>query len=175
MHMNQAVDEVRRTESARLRAKSTGAPQRLKHMRWPLLRKGSRVRGRAREKLHALLASKLATARAWELKEAFQRFWKYRSVVWSAGFLDAWCARAMCSWPEPMKKMAIMLRNHEELLMNCFRARGEISSGAVERPSNKIRAVTRRSYGFRTYKAMEMALHQTLGRFSGPEIIHEFC
>src|SRR5215471_9335047 len=50
----------------------TGAKQgrgaRLKHMRWPLLRRGSRVRGRAREKLNALLASKLSTARAWDLK-----------------------------------------------------------------------------------------------------------
>ena len=38
-------------------------------MRWQLLRRGSRVRGRARQKLNALLASKLATARAWEFKE----------------------------------------------------------------------------------------------------------
>jgi hypothetical protein len=44
-------------------------------MRWSLLRKGSRVRGHAREKLNALLASKLATARAWELKEVFPHFW----------------------------------------------------------------------------------------------------
>ena len=29
-------------------------------MRWTLLRRGSRVRGRARQKLHALLLSKLA-------------------------------------------------------------------------------------------------------------------
>jgi len=48
-------------------------------MRWSLLRRGSRVRGRAREKLNALLASKLATARAWDLKESFQYFWHYKS------------------------------------------------------------------------------------------------
>ncbi len=33
--------------------------ERLKHLRWPLLRKGSRVRGRVRQKLLALLASKM--------------------------------------------------------------------------------------------------------------------
>lgn len=175
MHMNQAVDEVRRAESTRLRARSTEAAQQLKHMRWPLLRKGSRVRGRARLKLNALLASKLATARAWELKEAFQQFWKYRSVLWAGGFLDAWCQRAMRSHLEPMKKVARMLRTHEELLMNWFRARGEISSGAVEGLKNKIRVVTRRSYGFRTYKAMEIALYHTLGRLPEPETTHTFC
>ena len=49
---------------------------RLQHMRWPLPRRGSRVRGRARQKLNALLASKLATARAWDLKETFSYFWR---------------------------------------------------------------------------------------------------
>ena len=82
-HLNQAVDQVRRAETTRLRAHSQQAAQRLKHLRWPLLRRGSRVRGRARQKLYALLASKLATARAWELKETFTHFWKYKSVIWA--------------------------------------------------------------------------------------------
>jgi len=122
MHMNQAVDEVRRAESTRLRAKSKDQAKRLKNMRWSLLRKGSRVRGHAREKLNALLASKLATARAWELKEVFQHFWKYTSPLWASAFLDYWCQRAMRSRLEPIKKVARMLRTHEDLLMNWFRA-----------------------------------------------------
>ena len=73
------------------------AAQQLKHMRWPLLRRGSGVRGRARQKLNALLTSKLATARAWELKETFAHFWSYRSVFWAEAFLQAWCGRAMRS------------------------------------------------------------------------------
>jgi transposase len=36
-----------------------------------------------------------------------------------------------------------MLRNHEELLLNWFRAKGELSSGAVEGRNNKIRVITR--------------------------------
>ena len=105
-HLNQAVDQVRRAESTRLRTQSQGATQRLKHLRWPLLRRGSRVRGRARQKLHALLASKLATARAWELKETFSYFWHYKSVIWAGAFLtigaSGLCAAAsnQCKgWP----------------------------------------------------------------------------
>src|ERR1035437_9482672 len=149
--------------------------QRLKHMRWPLLRRGSRVRGRARQKLDALLASKMATARAWELKETFFHFWRYKSVTWAEAFLDYWCYRAMRSRLDPMKKVARMLRAHEALLLNWFRAKGEISAGAVEGLNNKIRVVTRRSYGFRTYNAMEMALYHTLGRLPEPESAHKFC
>ena len=96
-HLNQAVDQVRRAESVRLRAQSKPAAQRLKNMRWSLLRRGNRVRGRARQRLNALLASKLATARAWELKEAFAHFWQYQSVTWAGAFLDYWCFRAMRS------------------------------------------------------------------------------
>lgn len=130
MHLNQAVDQVRRGESTRSRA--AGKKERLKHMRWTLLRRGSRVRGRARQKLQSLLCSKLATARAGELKETFHHFWTYKSLLWARTFLDYWCYRAMRSRLEPMKKVARMLRAHEELLLNWFRAKGEISSGAVE-------------------------------------------
>ena len=174
-HLNQAVDEVRRAESTRLRRKSQKAAQRLKHMRWPLLRRGSRVRGRARQKLNALLASKLATARAWDLKETFSYFWRYKSPLWAGAFLDYWCFRAMRSRLEPMKKVARMLRAHEPLILNWFRAKGEISNGAVEGLNNKIRVVTRRSYGFRTYEAMEIALYHNLGRLPEPESAHRFC
>jgi len=175
-HLNQAVDQVRRAESSRLRAAGKEmAQQRLKHMRWPLLRRGSRVRGRARQKLQALLISKLATARAWELKETFSHFWTYKSVIWAQAFLDYWCFRAMRSRLEPMKKVARMLRTHEELLLNWFRAKGEISAGTVEGLNNKIRVVTRRSYGFRTYEAMEIVLYHTLGRLPEPESAHRFC
>src|SRR5438094_917415 len=50
-HLNQAVDQVRRSESSRLRAAGKAKAERLKHLRWPLLRKGSRSRGKARQKL----------------------------------------------------------------------------------------------------------------------------
>ena len=174
-HLNEAVDAVRRAESSRLRAAGKAKAERLKHMRWPLLRRGSRVRGRVRQKLLALWTSKLATGRAWELKETFSHFWTYKSVFWAQAFLDYWCFRALRSRLEPMQKVARMLRTHEELILNWFRAKGEISAGAVEGLNNKIRLVTRRSYGFREYKTMEIALYHNLGRLPEPELTHRYC
>jgi transposase len=173
MHLNQAVDQVRRTESGRLR--DQGAGQKLKRMRWQLLRRGSRVRGQAKQRLCGLLRAHLATGRAWMLKETFRDFWRYRSLPWARAFLSVWTERALRSRLEPMKKVARMLRAHEELLMNWFRAKGEISAAVVEGLNNKIRVVTRRSYGFRTYDAMEIALYHTLGRLPEPESTHRFC
>lgn len=175
-HLNQALDQVRRTESGQLRAAGSAGAERLKNMRWKLLRRRSRVRGRARRELRRLLNTKLVTARAWALKDLFEHFWSYRSVRHAGDFLTYWTWRALRSRLEPMKKVARMLRSHEELLMNWFRAKGEISSAAVEGLNNKIRVVTRRSYGFRTYEAMEIALYHTLGRLPEPgEFTHRFC
>jgi len=174
-HLNKAVDEVRRGECARLKGRSQGA--KLKNMRWNLLRRGTRVRGKARDKLNALVNSKLATARAWTLKEAFNHFWTYKSVQWAGGFLDVWTTRAMRSRLKPMKRMAKMLRRHKGLILNWFKAKKEISNGPTEGMNNKIRVVTRRSYGFRTYAAMEVALYHNLGRLPEPEdgSTHRFC
>ena len=173
MHLNQAVDQARRAEGGRLRAEGPG--KRLKRMRWDLLRRGSRVRGLAKQRLNGLLRANLATGRAWMLKETFRDFWRYRTVYWARAFLSVWTERALRSRIEPMKKVARMLRAHEALLMNWFRAKGEISSGSVEGMNNKIRVVTRRSYGFRTYEAMEIAMYHNLGRLPEPPLTHRFC
>jgi transposase len=74
-----------------------------------------------------------------------------------------------------MKCLVRMLRTHEKLLLNWFKAKGEISGGAVEGLNNKIRVVTRRSYGFRSFQAMEIALYHTLARLPEPELSHRFC
>ena len=176
MHLNKAVDQVRRGEASRLRAAADKAKaDRLKRMRWSLLRRGRTVRGRAREKLRALLRSKLDTGRAWELKETFSHFWTYKSVSWARAFLEYWCERADDSGIEPMQKVAKMLRTHEELILNWFRAKGEISSGAVEGLNNKVRVMTKRAYGFRTYNALKVGLYHTLGRLPEPEPTHNSC
>jgi transposase len=173
LHLNQAVDKVRRSEMARLHGE--GRAKRLKKMRWKLLRRRRSMRGHARQQIAVLVLSKLATGKAWLLKEVFQHLWHYRSPLWAQAFLHGWCAHAMRSRLEPMEKVARMLRAHEQLLLNWFRAKGEISSGVVEGLNNKVRVVTRRSYGFRTYPAMELALHHTLARLPEPEFTHRFC
>lgn len=45
--------------------------------------------------------------------------------------LNRWCARTMRSKIEPTKKVARMVRRHHDLLLNWFRARGQIWAGAV--------------------------------------------
>jgi transposase len=109
------------------------------------------------------------------LKEDFQFFWQYGSPHWAGWFLDRWCTRTLRSRLEPMHKVARMLRAHRPLLLNWFRAQGALSSGPVEGFNNNARITTRRAYGFRTFRAIEVALYQTLGALPEPETTHRFC
>lgn len=171
--LNKAVDQVRRGECAALRGRQRG--QRLKKTRWLLLKPRTRVRGKARERLDAVIHSKLRTARAWTLKEAFAHFWTYHHPRWAKAFLDAWITRARRSRLAPMRKVAQTLRDHEPLILNWFAWKKAFSNAAVEGLNNKARVVTRRSYGFRVFPVLETALYHTLGKLPEPELTHRFC
>ncbi|MSU34043.1 MAG: ISL3 family transposase, partial [Pedosphaera sp.] len=45
----------------------------------------------------------------------------------------------------------------------------------VEGLNNKIRVTTRRAYGFRTFRALEVALYHSLGKLPEPTPTHRFC
>jgi transposase len=172
-HLNEAVDQVRRGEQSRLRTKEQRA--RAKGGRFLLLKRSTKVRGKARAKLNAVLASLGATSRAWELKESFRRFWLYRSPIWAAAYLKAWTSRAMRSRLEPMKKVARMLHSHEELLLNYFRAKRQYNSGVVEGLNNKARVSLAHGYGHRSSEILKLVLYHALGKLPEPPCSHKFC
>ena len=126
-------------------------------------------------KLSEIMKYNLRSVRAYLHREEFQRFWTYTSGTWAGKFLDEWCTRTMRSQLEPLKKVARMLRNHRELILNWFAARGTMSSGAVEGLNNKVKVVTRKSYGFRTLRVAKLALFHTLGHLPEPKDGHRFC
>jgi transposase len=171
--LTKAVDQVRRGEGAALRGQRRG--ERLKQTRWLLLKPRARVRGKARARLDAVIHSKLKTARAWSLKEAFAHFWTYHHPRWAEAFLAAWITRALRSRLPPMRRVAQTFRDHQPLILNWFAWDKAFSSAAVEGLNNKARVVTRRSYGFRSFPVLEVALYHTLGKLPEPELTHRFC
>ena len=73
-----------------------------------------------------------------------------------------------------MKDVAKMLRRHRELILNWFRAKKAFSSGVVEGLNGKAKLITKRAYGFRTYRCLEVALYHTLGNLPEPVGTHKF-
>lgn len=170
---SKAIDQIRADEAKRLERE--GYEPVLRKSRWCLLKRPENRTDKQTVKLSELLRYNLRTVRAYLQREDFQRFWEYTSPAWAGKFLDEWTGRVMRSRLEPMKKVARTLRNHRSLILNWFRARGEVSAGAVEGLNNKVKLVTRRSYGFRTPEVAKLALIHNLGRLPEPEATHRFC
>jgi len=171
-HMNKAIDKVRATEAKTLKAKGN-APV-LTGSRWCLLKRPENCTEKQTVKLQELVAMNLKTVRAYLLKEDFQRFWNYKSAGWAAKFLDQWCKRTMRSRIDPMKKIARMLRSHRGLILNWFRAKGQVALGAVEGLNNKAKVTTKKAYGFKSFEVIKLALYHTLGKLPEPEVTHKF-
>ena len=170
--MNKALDEVRAAESRKMAQE--GHEPLLKKSRWCVLKRKENLTPQQQFRLRDLLRYNLQTVRAYLLKEDFQQFWEYNSPRWAGKFLDLWCQQTMRSRIEPMKKIARTLRSHRELLLNYFKARKKFSSGVVEGLNNKAKVTMRKSYGFRTYRVLELALYHSLGKLPEPELTHEF-
>ncbi len=173
MQMNKAIDQVRAQEARALKAQ--GYQPLLKHSRWLLLKHPDNLTPAQGSRLNELLCYNLRAVRAYLLRADFQWFWHYRSATYAGRFLDRWCTQALRSRIAPMQKVARTLRGHRALLLNWFRAKGEVSTGAVEGFNNKAKVTTRRAYGFRTFRAVEIALYHTLGALPEPDAPHRFC
>jgi transposase len=170
--MNKALDEVRAAESRRMA--SEGQAPVLKKSRWLLLKREENLKTEQRFRLRELLRYNLKSVRAYLLKEAFQQLWDYNSPAWAGKFLDEWCRQVMRSRIEPMKKIARSMRQHRELILNYFRAQKLLSSGVVEGLNNKAKVTMRKSYGFRTFRCLQLALYHSLGKLPEPESTHDF-
>lgn len=170
--LTEAVDNVRRSEAAQMR--KDGYEPVLAGSRYCFLKRAANMTRNQRSKLKDLMRYNLKSVRAYLLKESFDAFWKYDSARWARWFLRKWCARAMRSRLEPVKKFVRTLRNHEELLMNYFKAGKRYNSGIVEGLNLRINLSMRKAYGFRSFDVMKVALFHQLGNLPEPEVTHRF-
>jgi len=170
--LNEAVDSVRKIESKRL--KHQGYEPILDKSKYCFLKNEDNLTEKQSLKLADILQYDLKSVRAYLLKVSFQAYWQYDSPYWAEWFLNKWCTRAMRSQLEPMKKFVKTLRRHQPLLMNWFKAKKAYSSGAVEGLNRKINLVTRKSYGFRNYDILKIALFHTMGGLPEPKKTHLF-
>jgi len=159
--MSKAIDKVRAEEARQMKA--DGLEPLLTNSRFVLLKRPENLSEKQEIKLADLVQYNLRSVRAYLLKEDFQQFWEYISAYHAGRFLDKWCTRTMRS-----------LRKHRPLLMNWFAAKGELSSGVVEGFNNKAKLTMRKSYGFRTFRGIEIALYHAMGNLPEPQFTHRF-
>ena len=147
----------------------------LKNSRYCFLKRMDNLTDGQLTKLADLVHYQLATVRAWLLKESFDGFWHYNRPRWARWFLKKWCARAMRSRLEPIKKFVRTLRRHEDLLMNYFKANKEFSNGIVEGQNWRVNLTLRKAFGYKSFDVMKTALFHQMGKLAEPKLTHRFC
>lgn len=173
-HLNKAVNQVR-VDEVKQRKQDGCDEQVLKHTKYCFLKNPENLTEKQAQKLGDVLSYDLKSVRAYLLKESFQLFWEYQSPYWAEWYLKKWCARAMRSRLDPIKKFVGTIRRHEPLIMNWFKAKKRYSSGVVEGLNRKVNLVTRKAFGFRSFNVLKIALFHTMGELPEPELTHKFC
>src|ERR1017187_7956639 len=162
-HLNEAVEEVRRSEMRRL---STKEKVPFKRSRWLLLKNPWNLTGDQKERLSTLVRWNTPIVRAYYLKEAFQLFWYYKQPKRAKDHLEKWMHSAMRSRLEPFKKFVRMLRTHLDGILSWTKHR--VSNGAVEGMNNKIKSISHRSFGFRSAENFIAAIYHCCARLPLP-------
>lgn len=169
---NDAIDKTRRIEASQLAA--DGREQILKNARWCLLKNKCNQKESQLAKLKELMKYNLKSVKCMLLREAFQKFWSYRSTYWAKQFFDQWIDRVNRSNLIEMKSVAKTLLRHEELIFNWFRSKERFSNGIVEGFNNKAKLTIKKAYGFKQFRTTQIALYHQLGELIEPNTAHKF-
>lgn len=157
-HLNEALDEVRRREYARLQ----GEPRRfIKGNRYTLLAHRENLDLDGRAALKTLLAANKRLNTAYLLKESFGQLWDYRAEAWARTFFENWKDALKWQRLRPFEQFAQMIERHWDGIVSYCKPDHKVSLGCVEGLNNTIRVIQRKAYGFRDeqYLGMKIITH----------------
>jgi transposase len=141
--MNERLDDLRRQM---VREAEGPFKLRIKGTRFLLLRNPENLSEEQIPKLDRALKLNEPLLLGWYLKEELRELWSQPSRRQMEAFLKDWCQKADQTTIGQMMKMAKTLRTHATGILAY--ARHPITSGKLEGINNKIKTLTKRSYGF---------------------------
>ena len=145
-HLSEALDQVRKSEYARLSA----ADRRLiKGQKYTLLSHWENLSLEGQQALQLLFRANRRLNKAYLLKESFDQLWDYWSPGWARRFFERWKAALRWQRLKPYQKFAQLVESHWEGIALYCEPENKIALGFVEGLNNKIRVLQRRAYGLR--------------------------
>jgi transposase len=160
-HASAAVDEVRRAEFFRQGGR---AREIVKGKRWLLLSRWVHLDRKKKQQLNQLFALNRKLLKAYLLKESLARLWNYTYEGAMLRHLQGWIDQLRWQRLKPMQKLAKMLLDHLEGILNYCRTK--IPMGVVEAVNGNIKSLLRRGRGYRDLnylllKAQRLAFTKT--------------
>ncbi len=141
--MNERLDDLRRQM---VREAEGPLKLRIKGTRFLLLRNPENLQEDQIPKLDRALQLNEPLLLGWYLKEELRELWNQPSRQQMDAFLKDWCQQADQTAIGQLMQMAKTLRTHASGILAY--ARHPITSGKLEGINNKIKTLTKRSYGF---------------------------
>jgi transposase len=160
-HASAAVDEGRRAEFFR---KGGRAREIVKGKRWLLLSRWVHLDRKKKQQLNELFALNRKLLKAYLLKESLARLWDYTYEGAMLRYLQGWIDQLRWQRLKPMQKLAQMLLDHLEGILNCCRTK--VPMGVVEAVNGNIKSLLRRGRGYQDLnylllKAQRLAFTKT--------------
>src|SRR3984885_6271080 len=160
-HASAAVDEVRRAEFFR---KGGRAREIVKGKRWLLLSRWVHLDRKKKQQLNELFALNRKLLKAYLLKESLARLWDYTYEGAMLRYLQGWIDQLRWQRLKPMQKLAQMLLDHLEGILNYCRTK--VPMGVVEAVNGNIKSLLRRGRGYKNLrylllKAQHLAVTKT--------------
>src|SRR5215467_11106254 len=154
-HLGEALDQVRKSEYARLSGKQRRF---IKGQKYTLLSRKENLTLKGRQALRTLLRANKRLNTAYVLKESFGQLWSYEHEGWARRFFENW--RASLKWQrlKPYEKFADMIDRHWDGLAAYCKPENKVSLGFVEGLNNKIRVIQRRAYGLRDEEYLRLKI-----------------
>ena len=147
-HLGEALDEVRKSEYARL-SKDDKSRRFIKGQKYTLLSHKENLTLSGKRSLKILLAANRRLNTAYVLKESFGQLWDYEREVWARRFFENWKASLRWQRLKPYERFAKMIDRHWDGIAAYCKPENKVPLGFVEGLNNKIRVLQRRAYGLR--------------------------
>jgi len=157
-YMNEAVNEVRKSEHRRLQALGDDI---LKSTRQLWLYGMENVPDKHAQRFEEIKELNLETSRAWAIKEVFRGFWLCDTVKKAERYFDKWYGWAIRSRLEPVKKVARMCKRHLGNLLTFFIHR--LTNGPMEGLNNAIQGLIKKAFGYRNKERFKTDIFFHLG------------
>lgn len=151
--LSDAVDQVRREEQRE-------RPE-LNKTRYLWLKNPDKLKQSQQAALESLTRMNLKTARAYQLRLTFQKFW-VRLPDEAESFLRKWFFWATHSRLAPMRKAAWTLRRHWQGILRWFTSR--INNGVMEAINGLIQAAKARARGYRSNRNLIAMTYLIVGK-----------
>jgi transposase len=157
-YMNEAVNEVRKSEHRRLQAQGDDT---LKSTRQLWLYGMENLPAKHAQRFAEVKELNLQTSRAWAIKEVFRSFWLCPGAKPAERYFGKWYAWAIRSRLAPIKKVARMCKAHLSNILTFFVH--HLTNGPIEGLNNKIQGLIKKAFGYRNKERFKSDIFFHLG------------